>query len=135
MNSFGQFFQDDSTKRFSAIRLVFLAWALGTLTTWGYLSVKKGDIQSLPQPVEVILLTLMTGKVVQKFGEKSAATEPNKPLSTEAESLNVGPDTEEEVAQSGEPTAAAAPSSNGQTAGSGNRPTTNMPENAELSAC
>jgi hypothetical protein len=71
MKSLAQFLQDDSTRRFSALRLVLLVWAFGTLTTWGYLSVKNEKVEDLPPAVQVVLVTLMAGKVAQKFGENS----------------------------------------------------------------
>jgi hypothetical protein len=71
MKSLAQFLQDDSTRRFSALRLVLLVWAFGTLTTWSYLSVKNEKVEDLPPAVQVVLVTLMAGKVAQKFGENS----------------------------------------------------------------
>ena len=71
----GQFFQEDDTQRFSAIRLILLAWALGTLATWSLISFDKKDMKDMPQSVQIVLLTLITGKVVQKFGEKSSTTD------------------------------------------------------------
>ncbi len=89
----GQFFQDDSTQRFSAIRLVLLAWAIGTLGIWGSISLNKTEIKDLPPSVQIVLLTLMTGKVVQKFGEKSSTSE-----SDEVEESNSQADSTEQDA-------------------------------------
>lgn len=99
----GQFFQDDATHRFSAIRLVLLAWAIGTLGVWGFISLNKTKIEDLPPSVQVVLLTLLTGKVVQKFGEKEATKNADeldgneedsvKATSTQKESPQISPPT------------------------------------------
>jgi len=120
----GQFFQDDSTHRFSAIRLVFLAWALGTLTTWGFISFEKQEIKDLPPSIQIVLLTLLTGKVVQKCGEKSSTTDSDE---QEATSSSTDSDTPEEPTHDLQPTIG---SLNGQVAKNGNHPVPSVQENA-----
>jgi hypothetical protein len=67
-----QFLQGDNGD-FSSSRLAFLLWAIGVLIVWCVSSFKKGSLVCIPDSVSTILGILMTGKVVQKFGEKPAA--------------------------------------------------------------
>ena len=69
------FLQDDNGK-FSAARLAMLLWTIGVLGTWIYDSITKArTLQDIPQGVVVVIGILVTGKVVQKYGE-------NKPDAT-----------------------------------------------------
>jgi hypothetical protein len=63
-------FLEDNSGGYSATRLAFLLWAVGVLAVWVYTSIKNGSIQPLDGSVTTILGILMTGKVVQRFGEK-----------------------------------------------------------------
>lgn len=71
-NRLAQFVQEDNGD-FSATRLAFLLWTVGALVVWVYQSLHSGSPQGLSADVVTILGILMTGKVVQKFGEKPAA--------------------------------------------------------------
>lgn len=69
--NFKQFFQEDN-ENYSATRLAFVFWAFGLLGVWIYqacfkpeITIFKGDNSA----VLWILVTLMGGKVVQKFKE------------------------------------------------------------------
>ena len=73
-----EFVQEDNGG-FSATRLALLLWAGGVFVVWAYESLRKGDILALNGDVATILGILMSGKVVQKFGEKPAADDPAKP--------------------------------------------------------
>jgi hypothetical protein len=64
-----EFLQEDNGG-FSATRLGFLLWVVGTMITWSVCSIKTGTLLELPSSIEVILGILMSGKVVQKFAEK-----------------------------------------------------------------
>lgn len=140
MKKLGQFFQDDND-RFSATRLVMVAWVLGSLLTWGVWSFNvKGDkadkkMPELPSSVQVILGVLLTGKVMQKFGEgsskSSSSDEPDHTDSTSAaysdQPDNKKEDTsitssDEQMSKKGTPTA----SPNGHVAENGNGASSGM---------
>jgi hypothetical protein len=74
MNRILEFFQEDNGG-LSATRLAFLYWALGVLIVWivESLASKPMVIAKIDSNVTTILGILMTGKVVQKFGEKPEA--------------------------------------------------------------
>ncbi len=67
-----QFFQD-GTGAFSATRLVFVLWGLGSLITWISLSIHQKSLLALPDTVLTILGILMAGKVVQSFSPNDAS--------------------------------------------------------------
>ncbi|MBJ7296004.1 MAG: hypothetical protein JHC73_06695 [Dolichospermum sp.] len=70
-DKFWEFFQESNTNNnFSATRLAFLAWIFSVLIVWVVQSFRHDQIEQIPDSVIVIIGTLMTGKVVQKFGEK-----------------------------------------------------------------
>jgi len=73
MNRLGEFFQDDKGI-FSATRLAFLVWTFAVLIGWGVASARHNKLEEIPSSVQVIIGVLMTGKVVQKFGEQSTAS-------------------------------------------------------------
>jgi hypothetical protein len=62
-------FLEDAEGGFSATRLGFLAWLFGVLVAWVAASVSHRALQPIPESVAAILGILMTGKVVQRFGE------------------------------------------------------------------
>ena len=64
-----EFLQEDNGG-FSASRLAFLLWIVGVLMVWLMTSVKSGSLQEIPDSVATVMGILMTGKVVQKCGEK-----------------------------------------------------------------
>lgn len=67
-----EFLQEDNGA-FSSSRLAFLLWVIGVLLVWMMVSFKSGSLQEIPETVATIIGILMTGKVVQKFGEKPVA--------------------------------------------------------------
>jgi len=70
-DKFWEFFQESNTNNnFSATRLAFLAWIFSVLIVWVVQSFRHDQIEQIPDSVIVIIGTLMTVKVVQKFGEK-----------------------------------------------------------------
>ena len=64
-----QFFSEDNGN-LSATRLGFLAWALGLLGSFIYVAVTTKAMPNVPENAVWVLVALMTGKAVQKFGEK-----------------------------------------------------------------
>lgn len=64
-----EFLQEDNGG-FSAGRLAFLLWIAGVLVVWLITSIKSSSLQAIPDSVATVIGILMTGKVVQKFGEK-----------------------------------------------------------------
>lgn len=73
MKNIGQFFQEDNN-HYSATRLAFLCWVFGALIFWGAGSFHDKKLQEIPSSVQILIGTLMGGKVVQKFGEKDSVT-------------------------------------------------------------
>lgn len=67
-------FLEDNSGGFSATRLAFLLWAIGVLAVWIWCSFKNCELQPIDESVRWILGILMTGKVVQRFGEKGDAS-------------------------------------------------------------
>lgn len=64
-----EFLQEDSGG-FSASRLAFLLWIAGVLVVWLITSIKSSSLLEIPDSISTVIGILMTGKVVQKFGEK-----------------------------------------------------------------
>lgn len=67
---FAEFFQEDNGG-FSSTRLIMFLWGVGILVVW-IISTTKHDwvIQDIHDSIQVVLGIVMTGKVVQKFGEE-----------------------------------------------------------------
>lgn len=63
------FFQEKNGD-LSSVRLGFILWVTAVLAVWIVVSVRESVLQPLPDSVILILFTLMTGKVAQKYGEK-----------------------------------------------------------------
>lgn len=74
-----EFFQEDNG-HLSSTRLAFLFWTIGVLVVWSISSLRGTGLAELPESIEIIIGLLMSGKVVQKFGEK-----PNNPMITTEE--------------------------------------------------
>lgn len=66
--NFQQFLQDKN-EEFSSTRLGFLIWVIGAFIVWGIGSIKAEQLLEIPTSVQIIIATLMGGKVVQRFGE------------------------------------------------------------------
>jgi len=61
---------DKAANEFSAMRLAFLLWSLVLLVIWAIVSYRTNALQDIPESVVTILGILITGKVVQRYGEK-----------------------------------------------------------------
>ena len=60
----------DNTGGASASRFLLLAWGLGVLGIWIFVSIHTGVFAPIPGDVTTILLGLSATKTVQRFGEK-----------------------------------------------------------------
>jgi hypothetical protein len=69
MNKMLEFLQENNGG-FSATRLGFLLWVIGVLVVWMINSLKEKGLAPIDSSVTAVIGILMTGKVVQKFGEK-----------------------------------------------------------------
>jgi len=65
-----QEFLSEANGQFSSIRLVLLAWGLGVLGVWTYLSIRNKTIQPVDNGIVAIFGILFAGKVVQKAAEE-----------------------------------------------------------------
>ena len=64
-----QFFKEDNGN-LSATRLTMILWAFGIFAIWAYVSCHKKEISEIPASVITIMGIMVSGKAVQKFGEK-----------------------------------------------------------------
>jgi hypothetical protein len=78
MNKLLEFLQEDNGG-FSATRLGFLLWVVGVLIVWMITSLKSMTLAPIDSSVATVIGILMTGKVVQKFGEKDGPNQPSGP--------------------------------------------------------
>ncbi len=62
-------FLQDEKGIFSSTRLVFIIWSIGMLVCWIIMSIEAKQFVPIPSEAMWILLSLMTGKAIQKFGE------------------------------------------------------------------
>jgi hypothetical protein len=69
MNRILEFLQENNGG-FSATRLALLLWVVGVLVVWIIDSLKSGTLAPIDSSIATVIGILMTGKVVQKFGEK-----------------------------------------------------------------
>lgn len=76
-------FLEENDGSFSATRLAFLLWAIGVLTVWIIVSLQKWALQPIDGSISTILGILMTGKVIQKFGEKPDLTQAAPPANNQ----------------------------------------------------
>ena len=65
------FVREPRQGKLSAIRLVFIVWALVVLAVWAIQSLRGDGLADIPTPVITILGMLLGGKVVQRFAEGS----------------------------------------------------------------
>jgi len=65
-----QGFVKEETGKFSATRLAFVAWSLIVLVMWAIVSYQQGELAEINNSIVSILGVFMSGKVVQRFGEK-----------------------------------------------------------------
>ena len=70
-------FKDGKSGKISAQRVLALAWGLGVLIIWGYMTIHSGAMAALPDQIVWITLGMAGLKVVQRYGEGG------KPLSME----------------------------------------------------
>lgn len=97
MNRLTEFLQDPNGE-FSSTRLAFLAWIFAVLVGWGVDTVKHDyKLAEIPESVQVLIGVLMTGKVVQRFGEKpdsnTAELKVTRKVMTVADERTVTPST------------------------------------------
>ncbi len=71
MNKLGTFLEDNAGG-FSSTRLAFLLWTIGVLVVW-ISSSWGGELAKIDSSITTILGILMSGKVVQRFGENQPA--------------------------------------------------------------
>lgn len=69
MNKLTDFFSDNSGGM-SSMRLIMAVWFLGALVLWMIVSFQKAEIQPMPESIITLLGIVLSGKVVQRFGEK-----------------------------------------------------------------
>jgi len=62
------FFKDD-TGMFSAMRLVFILWSIGVLSSWITLSIIKRQLLDIPVGVIYVMGLCVTGKVAQSVSD------------------------------------------------------------------
>lgn len=65
-----QFFQDD-TGALSAMRLLLIGWSITVLVIWSVLSIKTVTLVPIPPSVLTWLGTLIGGKMIQNYTERS----------------------------------------------------------------
>jgi len=63
-------FLEDNSGGFSATRLAFLLWVVGVLAVWICSSIENNNLAKIDNSVVTVIGILMTGKMVQRFGEK-----------------------------------------------------------------
>ena len=97
-SNIGQFLQEDNG-HFSAMRLAFLSWVFVAMAMWG-VDCWHHDrkLQEIPPSVVAIIASLMTGKVVQKYQEKSASPEEDELGNRSLPSTSTSPTTSQEKA-------------------------------------
>ena len=61
----------DNSGGFSAYRLAYLVWLLGSFLVWSILSFKKGEFIKIDESFVLLVVALTTGKVIQRFGENN----------------------------------------------------------------
>ena len=72
MNRLLQIFEE-ANGRLSSTRIAFVLWSLIILGVWTVLSLRNGQMQAFDMSIVSMLGIMLTGKVVQKFGEKTEA--------------------------------------------------------------
>lgn len=71
-------FLEDDNHRFSSTRLIFLIWSIVMIIGWMIISIGQQKFVEIPNNAMWILLSLMTGKVIQKFGESKGEKPPKE---------------------------------------------------------
>jgi hypothetical protein len=66
-------FLSDNSGGMSSMRLIMAVWFLGALVLWMLVSFQKAEIQPMPESIITLLGIVLSGKVVQRFGEKQEA--------------------------------------------------------------
>jgi hypothetical protein len=69
VGKFSQFLQEGNGK-LSATRLAFLIWAVGGFGLFALVSIKSGTFAPIPDNYVWVAGVFMTGRFVQRFGEK-----------------------------------------------------------------
>lgn len=78
MNRLSEFFED-GTGLLSATRLGFILWVVGVLVMWAMTCVSTRTLAAIDPSVTTVLGVLMTGKVVQSFGESKQSKTSDPP--------------------------------------------------------
>lgn len=73
MNKLIEILQDNSGGA-SSTRVILLVCFIGVVAVWAGLSIKAGSMQPIPDGITTILGIVMSGKVIQRFGEKPEGT-------------------------------------------------------------
>lgn len=73
----GEFLQDNSGG-FSANRLNFLVWGLGSFAVWATCCIVTRMMQPIPESVLVMVGIVSGAKAIQRFGEKSVEITPSE---------------------------------------------------------
>lgn len=68
MNRWLEFLKEDNGSN-SSMRLIMVLWGAGTFVVWTILSFYHGSLQAIPESVVASVAAMVTGKVIQKFGE------------------------------------------------------------------
>ncbi|MDB9316174.1 hypothetical protein [Nodularia spumigena] len=71
-------FLQENNGNLSSTRLAFLTWVFGVIIVWGFNSIRNNEMKQIPESVQVIIATLMSGKTIQKFGEKCGTEKPKQ---------------------------------------------------------
>ncbi|TLU87323.1 MAG: hypothetical protein FDX21_00305 [Chlorobium sp.] len=83
MTKLAEFFQDGNGT-FSATRLGFLLWVIGTLVVWIIGSIEKNALLPIDQSVITIIGALMVGKTVQSFSPNDGNSGQTQPAAPES---------------------------------------------------
>ena len=75
--NFFQFLQDESGA-YSSSRGILIAWAIGVLFCWGWVSLTSSILQPIPETVLALIGILVTGKTIQKKIEKTECKDNDK---------------------------------------------------------
>jgi hypothetical protein len=67
---------EEENGRLSSSRVSYLAVIFGVLGGWITLSMKAGQLLDIPLGLGTFVAVVITGKVVQRFGEVHPSTEP-----------------------------------------------------------
>jgi hypothetical protein len=64
-------FFEDNSGGFSSIRLIAVIWIVIVAIVWVYTSFTVGYLADIPESAIILTIALISGKVIQRFGEKN----------------------------------------------------------------